>query len=67
VQGGIGAKRSCYFLVKKFKHPTMIELDVINHIVKFHLPSKLQGSPRWHKSHLQDLLTMVANFGMPQF
>jgi len=28
------------------------QLDVINHIVKFHLPSKLKGSPRWYKSHL---------------
>jgi hypothetical protein len=35
--------------------------------VKFHLPSKLKGSPSWHKSHLQDLLTMVATFGMPLF
>jgi hypothetical protein len=35
----------------KLENPTMIKLDVINHIVKFHLPSKLQCSPRWHKSH----------------
>jgi hypothetical protein len=49
----------------KLENVTMIELDVINHIVIFHLPSKLQG-PRWHKSHLQELLTMVVNFGMPQ-
>jgi hypothetical protein len=51
----------------KLENPMMIELYVINHIVKFNLPSKLQGSPRCHKSHLQGLLTMVANFGMPQF
>ncbi len=42
----------------------MLEVDIINHIVKFHLPSKLQGSPKWHKSHLQSLLTMVAKFGI---
>jgi hypothetical protein len=35
--------------------------------VKFHLPSKLKGSPRWHKSHFEDLLAMVAKFGMPHF
>jgi hypothetical protein len=36
---------------KNLENPTMIKLDVINHIVKFHLPSKLQHSPKWHKSH----------------
>jgi hypothetical protein len=49
----------------KLENPTMPQLNAINHIVKFHLSSKLQGSPRWHKSHLQDLLIMVTKFGMP--
>ncbi len=35
--------------------------------MKFHLPTKLQSSPRWHKSHLQDLLTMEAKFVMLPF
>ncbi len=35
--------------------------------MKFHLLSKLQGPLRWHKSHFQALLTMVAKFGMPHF
>jgi hypothetical protein len=35
--------------------------------MKFHLPTKLQSSPRWHKSHLQDLLTMEAKFAMFHF
>jgi serine/threonine-protein kinase RIO1 len=43
----------------KLQNPTMSEVDIVNHIVKFHFPSKLQGSPKWHKSNLQDLLTMV--------
>jgi hypothetical protein len=51
----------------KLQNPTMSKIDIINHIVKFHLPSKLQGSPRWHISYLQDLLTMVAKFGIPHF
>lgn len=45
----------------KLQNPTMLEVDIINHIVNFHLPSRLQSSPRWHNSHLQDLLTMVHN------
>jgi len=35
--------------------------------MKFHLPTKLQSSPIWHKSHLQDLLTMEAKFAMLLF
>jgi hypothetical protein len=35
--------------------------------MKFHLPTKLQSSPRWHKSHLQDLLTMEVKFAMLPF
>jgi hypothetical protein len=35
--------------------------------MKFHLPIKLQSSPRWHKSHLQDLLTMEAKCVMLPF
>jgi hypothetical protein len=45
----------------------MLEVDIINHLVKFHLPFKLKGSPKWHKSHLQDLLTVVAKFGILHF
>jgi hypothetical protein len=48
----------------KFQNPTMSEVNIINHIIKFHYPSRLQGLPRWHKSHLRDLLTMVAKFGI---
>ncbi len=35
--------------------------------MNFHLPTKLQSSLRWHKSHLQDLLTMEAKFVMLSF
>jgi hypothetical protein len=40
---------------------------VLQHITKYDLPSSIQGTPRWHRSQLQDLLAMVEQFGMPQF
>jgi hypothetical protein len=39
----------------KLQNPTMLEVDIINHIVNFPLPLKLKGSMKWQKSHLQDL------------
>jgi hypothetical protein len=41
------------------KNPHMIDAQVLKHIVKYKLPSSIQGSLRWHKFQLQDLLTMV--------
>ena len=51
----------------KQKYPHMTKQDVLQHITKYNLPSSIQGTPRWHKSHLQDLLAMVKKFGMPHF
>ena len=45
----------------------MTEQDVLQHITKYNLPSSIQGTPRWHKSQLQNLLAMVEKFGMPHF
>jgi hypothetical protein len=45
----------------------MIDAQVLKHIIKFKLPSSSQGSLRWHKFQLQDLLTMVEKFGMSHF
>jgi hypothetical protein len=45
----------------------MTDAPVFKHIVKFKLPSSIQGSFRWHKFQLQDLLTMVEKFGMSHF
>ena len=45
----------------------MTEHDVLQHITKYNLLSSIQGTPRWHKSHLQDLLALVKKFGMPHF
>ena len=55
--------------IKQIKHqyPHMTEQDVLQHITKYNLPSSIQGTPRWHKSQLQDLLAMVEKFGMPHF
>ena len=49
------------------QYPHMTKQDVLQHITKYNLPSSIQGTPRWHKSHLQDLLAMIENFGMPHF
>ena len=51
----------------KQQYPHMTEHDVLQHITKYNLLSSIQGTPRWHKSHLQDLLAMVEQFGMPHF
>jgi len=45
----------------------MIVAQVLKHIVKCKLPLAIQGSLRWHKFQLQDLLTMVEKFGMSHF
>ena len=59
-------------LDKEIKHVKqqylhMTENDMFQHITKYNLPSSIQRTPRWHKSHLQDLLAMVEQFGMPHF
>jgi hypothetical protein len=43
----------------------MTDSEILGHIVKYKLPSLIQSSPMWHRSQLQDLLTMVNEFGMP--
>jgi hypothetical protein len=49
----------------KQMHPHMSEPEVIRHVIKYNLPTSLQGMPRWHKAQLQDLLAMVEKCGMP--
>ena len=45
----------------------MNDAEVLQHVTKYSLPSSIEGPPQWHKSQLQDLLTMVEKFGMPDF
>jgi hypothetical protein len=45
----------------------MINAQIFGYIIKYKLPSSIQGSHTWHISQLQDLLTMVEEFGMPHF
>jgi hypothetical protein len=45
----------------------MSKSKVIQHITKYNLLASLQGTPRWHKPQLQDLLAMVEKYGMPHF
>jgi hypothetical protein len=42
----------------------MNEAEVLQHVTKYSLPSSIEGTPRWHKSQLKDLLAMVDKFGM---
>ena len=51
----------------KQQYPHMTEHDVLQLITKYNLSSSIQGIPRWHKSHLQDLLAMVKKIEMPHF
>jgi hypothetical protein len=50
---------------QKFSHMTNTQIS--QHIMKYNFPSSFQSSPKWHKSQLQDLLTMIEKFGMPHF
>jgi ATP-dependent DNA helicase PIF1 len=45
----------------------MTNTQNFQHIIKYKLPSSIQSYPKWHKSQLQDLLTVVEEFGMPHF
>jgi hypothetical protein len=51
----------------KQDHPNMNDTEVLQHVTKYTLPSYIEGSPRWHKSQLQNLLAMVKKYGMPDF
>jgi len=42
----------------------MNEAEVLQHVTKYSLPSSIEGTSRWHKSQLKDLLAMVDKFGM---
>jgi hypothetical protein len=41
--------------------------QILQHVIKYKLPSSMQSSPRLHKSQLQDLLIMVEEFCMIHF
>ena len=45
----------------------MNDVEVLQYVIKYNLPSFIEGSPRWHKFQLQNLLAMVEKFGMPDF
>ncbi len=53
--------------IMKKDYPHMTDEQILQHKVKYKLPSSIQGSPRWHQSQLQHLLTMVQEFGIPHF
>jgi hypothetical protein len=41
--------------------------QIFEHIMKCRLSSSISGSICWHQSQLQDLLTMVQEFGMVHY
>jgi hypothetical protein len=45
------------------KNQKNIDVKILGHIIKYRLPSSIQGSPTWHRSQLQDLLKVV-NFSV---
>ena len=53
--------------IKQTQHadPHMNEAEVLQHVIKYSLPSSIEGTPRWHKSQLKDILAIVDKFGMP--
>ncbi len=51
----------------KTKHLEMIIVEILRNIVTYKLLSSIQGSPMWHRSQLQDFLTVVEEFGMQHF
>ena len=42
----------------------MNEAEVLQHVTNYSLPSSIEGTPRWHKFQLKDLLAMVDKFKM---
>ena len=51
----------------KYGHLNMNEAKLLQHVIKYNLPSSIEGSPRCHKSQPQDMLAMVETFGRPHF
>ncbi len=53
--------------IMKKDYPHMTDKQILQHKVKYKLPSSIQGSPRWHQLQLRHLLTMMQEFGIPHF
>eukprot|EP00798_Chlamydomonas_sp_ICE-L_P009807 gene9807-biopygen6985 len=51
----------------KKENPEASEQEMYKSLMKYNVPHTLSGSPKWHKRHLNDLLTVVDKFGMPSF
>lgn len=47
------------------KQPDASDQEILKHVLKHSVPSSMPGTPSWHYSHLQDLLLMVEELGMP--
>jgi hypothetical protein len=49
------------------QHPNSKPIDAMRDVTKRTVPSKLVGSPSYHRRALQDLLAMVHDYGLPSF
>jgi hypothetical protein len=46
------------------KHLNMSETNIIQHVVKYKIPEKMVGSPKWHYAQLFDMIAMVDTYGL---
>jgi hypothetical protein len=42
----------------------MSETNIIQHVVKYKIPKKMVGSPKWHYAQLFDMIAMVDTYGL---
>lgn len=55
--------------IRKFRacHPNSTESDALRNVAKYSIPKTIPNTPQYHRNHLQNLLAMVAAFGMPNY
>lgn len=52
---------------QKQTNPNVSDQEIFSKVLKYTVPSALPGSASWFRSHLQDLMHMVREWGMPSF
>ena len=49
----------------RIRHPNATYEEALDHVVKWKVPPKLEGSPRDHRENLETLLTVCHSMGLP--
>jgi len=49
----------------KRRNPISTTEEALDHVVKWKVPPKLEGSPRDHRENLENLLTVASAIGLP--